>query len=132
MPDSDDDLVKRGGGGNGHVGNRVAFDYIKGQHFRVIHADGAIGSVTPNGHIHAAFFSERQAIPRRLVHELNPNGTIGAQLPTEIVSRGSIIREMDVDVIMTLDAAKLVYEWFRQRIEEAEKQTEAATPGSTQ
>lgn len=43
---------------------QIRFNYIKSAQFRVIHADGAIGGVTPNGFIHMALFNERAAIPR--------------------------------------------------------------------
>lgn len=104
--------------GNGSSGATVAFDYIKSQAFRVIRADGAIGGITPNGHIHMALFSERQAIPRRIVTKVNPDGTLGDQVPEQTESRNSIVREMDVDVIMTVDAAELLRDWLIQRIGE--------------
>lgn len=104
---------------------RVAFDYIKGQFFRVIRADGAIGAVTPNGHIHMALFSERQAIPRRLVHELSATGELGPPIPQETESRNSIVREMDVDVFMPVEVAERIHKWLGEKIVEAQ----AARPG---
>lgn len=96
----------------------VAFDYIKSATFRSIRADGAIGAVTPNGHIHMAFYSERSAIPRRMIHELKKDGTLGE--PHEIETRNSVVREMDVDVFMTLEAAISLRDWLAQRIEECQ------------
>jgi hypothetical protein len=116
MPESKDIRVSAG---NGHTDSTVAFDYIKSQFFRVIHTDGAIGSVTPNGHIHMALFSERQAIPRRLVNTLNSDGTLGELVPEQSETRGSIVREMDVDVLLTFEAAQRIFEWLRARLDEA-------------
>src|SRR3989442_6878794 len=45
----------------------VTFHYIKSSQFRVVHADGIIGGVTPRGLIHIAVFSERPAIPQVIV-----------------------------------------------------------------
>ena len=104
---------------NGDASARVAFDYIKSQLFRVVRADGVIGGLTPNGHVHMAFFSERPAIPRRQVFQLTPEGTLGEMLPNETVSRDSIVREMDVDVFMTIDTAKLLYAWLDEKIRAA-------------
>lgn len=85
--------------------DRVTIEYIKSQYFRVIHADGAIGGVTPGGNLHFALFSERPAIPRRVVTLLEGE-RFGANVPEETVVREGLIREMDVDVILTLAAAE--------------------------
>ena len=61
---ADDSEPAKGNGDAG--GNRVAFDYIKGQHFRAIRADGAIGGITPSGSIHFALYSERHPIRSRI------------------------------------------------------------------
>ena len=111
------------GRGNGDAGNRVAFDYIKGQHFRVIRADGAIGGLTPSGGIHFALYSERHAIPRRLVHQVDDDGGLGDVLPNETVSRDAIVREMDVDVFLSIDVARSLHQWFGEKIADWEKRT---------
>ncbi|RVD54543.1 MULTISPECIES: hypothetical protein [unclassified Mesorhizobium] len=98
--------------------DRVAFDYIKSQFFRVIRADGAIGAITPNGHIHFALYSERAAIPRRIVQELDAAGHLGTLIDSETETRGSIVREMDVDVFLTLESAISLRDWLTQRIDE--------------
>jgi hypothetical protein len=90
----------------------IAFEYIKSQLFRVIHADGVIGSVTPNGNVHVAFFSERPAIPRMMVYPRNPNGTLG---PEKTLARPGIIREMDVDVVLSPAALDLMLTWLADR-----------------
>jgi hypothetical protein len=87
------------------TGDRIVLEYIKSQYFRVIHADGAIGGPTPSGHIHLALFSERSAIPRRLVAPVEA-GKMGDFIQEETVVRDGMIREMDVDVMMSLSAAE--------------------------
>ena len=99
----------------------IVFEYIKNASFRVIHTDGAIGGVTPQGNIHFALFSERAAIPRLLVHEANPDGTLGKALSDRTVVRPGIIREMDVDVVMSLATAKLFAAWLGDRIADLKK-----------
>ena len=71
-------------------GDRVVIEYIKSQLFRVAHVDGAIGGPTPSGQIHLAMFSERPAIPRRLVARLS-GGVIGDPIPEETVVREGMI-----------------------------------------
>ena len=107
-------------GGNGDAGNRVAFDYIKSQLFRVIRADGAIGGLTPNGNsINFALYTERHPIPRRLVHQVE-GGKLGAVLTNETVSRDAIVREMDVEVFLSVDVARSLHTWLGEKIAEWE------------
>lgn len=113
---SDDPPAK---GGNGDAGHRISFDYLKSPFFRVIRADGAIGSITPNGHIHFALYSERPAIPRHIVHELDVDGRLGREVPNETVSRGGIVREMEVDVFLTVETAENIKQWLDGKIKEA-------------
>jgi len=93
----------------------IAFDYIKSNFFRVIHADGVFGGPTPHGHLHLAFYSERTAIPRRIVHDLQTDGTLGQV--REIQSRDSIVRELDIDVFLSFDTAVSLHEWLGEKIE---------------
>jgi hypothetical protein len=89
----------------GGLPDRLVVEYLKSQYFRVAHVDGAIGGPTPSGHIHLAFFSERPAIPRRLVIPLK-DGKPGDPIPEETVVREGMIREMDIDLMMSISAAE--------------------------
>jgi hypothetical protein len=103
----------------GPSGNEIAFDYIKAPDFKVVWADGIIGSVTPNGLIHFAPFSERYAIPRRQVFTLIAEGNVG-KLGTENVEkqigRGSIVRDMSCDVMMSVETAENMANWLMEQI----------------
>ncbi|MEO8455263.1 MAG: hypothetical protein ABI454_08885 [Sphingomicrobium sp.] len=102
---------------SGAPDDRVSFDYIKGKDFRVVRADGAIGGITPNGYVHFVLYSERGAIPRRQVFALTPEGTVGEIIDAETVTRGSIVREMDVDVFLRPDVAKALHTWLGEQIQ---------------
>lgn len=99
--------------------SEVKFDFIKSQYFRVIHADGAIGGVTPAGLIHFAFYNERLAIPRQITHLIKPDGELGERVFEETVARDAIVREMDVDVVLSVDVAENLHKWLEEKIEEA-------------
>ena len=103
-------------GGNGENARRIAFDYIKSQIFRVVRADGAIGGITPSGHIHFALYSERQAIPRREVYEVSEGGKLGNRIDAETVSRNSIVRELECDVICNVDTAERIGKWLLNHV----------------
>jgi len=95
----------------------VTFDYIKSNLFRVIHCDGAIGGVTPSGNLHIAFFSERPAIPRTLVHARDDHGTLGPPIPERTQGRPGVVREMDIDVVLSPRAADALILWLQQQKE---------------
>ncbi|MER9421448.1 hypothetical protein NKI88_03185 [Mesorhizobium sp. M0317] len=94
----------------------VVFEYIKSAYFRVIHADGAIGAVTPEGNIHFSLFSNRPAIPRLEVYAKNADGTLGDLVPEHTVVRAGIIREMDVDVIINPATAQALVNWLNANL----------------
>ena len=54
----------------------INFDFVKSNDFRVIHADGCFLGTTQTG-VAISFYSERQPIPRRLVHKVNKDGGVG-------------------------------------------------------
>jgi hypothetical protein len=94
----------------------VKFFYLKSQYFRVVHADGAIGSVTTRGLIHLAFYSERPAIPNIQSHDVSPEGKLSEPRTSE--GKEGIVRELDVDVMMSKAAAIELREWLNTRISE--------------
>ena len=100
--------------------DQVAFDYIKGKDFRSIRADGAVGGVTPSGYIHFALYSERGAIPRRVVNKINADGSLGEEIEEEGITRGSIVREMDVDVFLRPTVARNLHRWLGEQIDRVE------------
>jgi hypothetical protein len=97
----------------------VVFDYIKSNFFRVIHIDGVHGGISPKlNMIQMAFFSERQAIPQTEKFALK-KGQLG-----EIESRKTreaIIREVEVEALMDIDAAKALRQWLDEKIQLREK-----------
>lgn len=97
---------------------RLRFHYIKSQSFRVVHVDGALGGVTPRGLIHCAVYSERAAIPQTTEHDLSAEGRLGDVVSQE--GKEGIVRELDVDLIMTMQTAIDLRDWLNARIGELE------------
>ena len=100
---------------------QVSIEFVKGNDFRVIRADGAVGSVTPNGHIHFALYSERHAIPERFFHEVNQDGSLGGEITNAADTRHKIVRELEVDVFLTVPAAESIKDWLEHQIRESKK-----------
>jgi len=107
------------GGGSAPV-KKVRFHYIKSNHFRVIHVDGAHGGITPTGMIQVAFHNDRSPIPQQVVSTVHENGTLGREIAEERVSRDGVVREVEVEAIMSLDTARALRKWLDEKIQSLE------------
>jgi hypothetical protein len=98
--------------------NTLEVHYNKSNFFRVIHMDGCIGGLSPRGFIHCNFYSERYAIP--LKSEL----TLGPDRPVERTTeqKSGMVRELEIDVIMDINAALSFYVWFGKQLEQLRRQ----------
>jgi len=100
----------------------IRFHYIKSPGFRVLHVDGAVGGITPRGMIHLATYSERGAIPRILEQSFSVDrGTPIEPEPRVIEARDGIVREMEADLVMTLNTAIEVRDWLNTHIAKLEE-----------
>jgi hypothetical protein len=98
----------------------VCFDYIKSNCFRVIHVDGVHGSPTPRADgIQVAFFSERNPIPQREEYGLTQKGRLGDRI--DMKTRSAVVREVEVEAILSLEMAKQLKGWLDEKIRQIEK-----------
>ena len=97
--------------------DRMKFDYIKSNFFRVVHADGVFGGVTPTLGIHMDVFSQRSPIPKEVVHEVKPDGTMGEEIVSERDVRDAIVREVEVGIVFNLAMAKRMVEWLSAKVQ---------------
>ena len=97
----------------------VRFNYIKSNFFRVVHVDGAYGGLAGRGYITAAIYNERRAIPSVTESTLSPEGQFSEENILE--SKTDIVREVEVELIFDLVAAKQFAEWLRQKAEMMEQ-----------
>jgi hypothetical protein len=98
--------------------NEVEIYYHKSNFFRVVHADGCYGGVTPRGSIHCAFFSERGAIPLRTSLSI-----VEGQAATEktLESKPGLVRELEVDLVMDFNVAVTLYVWLFDKLDALRK-----------
>ncbi len=93
--------------------------YLKSNFFRVVHGDGTYGGITPQGKIHMAFFSERNAIPQKVVYQIE-NGSLGSEIDRE--GKVGLVREVEVDVVLDSTKAKALHVWLGKWLEKAERE----------
>lgn len=82
----------------------VKFDYIKSNLFRVLTADGATATLTPQGKIFLYLYNERVPIPRQLTYELLPDRTLGKEVSN--ISREGFVREVEVGILIDTNVAE--------------------------
>jgi hypothetical protein len=95
--------------------NAVKFHLVKGNFFRVIHADGAIGGITPAREIFLSLFSERGAIPQLIEQSINADGSLGEEIKRS--GKDGIVREIEVGVMLNAQTAQRIAEWLLKQAE---------------
>src|SRR5690348_16275464 len=93
---------------------RVLFHFVRSQHFRVVHADGAVGAPTPRGLISFSLYSERQVDPDSVVQALLPDGTLSSV--TDASGPYGILRELEIGVVMDEASAAAFHQWLGQQL----------------
>ena len=109
---------KKVGSNKGGLPREVTIDYLKGNFFQVVYADGVWGGLAPrSGNIQMNFWSERSAIPQRLVHRVTGDQKFGPEIEEKRVLRSDLVREVGVGVVMSVDTAVSLRDWLTQRID---------------
>lgn len=93
----------------------VTFDLIKSNFFRVIYVDGAFGGLSPSGKLHMALFNERLALPTRIVQAIEGD-KLGLEIRGKRQSRDTIVRELEIDVVMDVERAIVIRDWLDDKI----------------
>ena len=99
----------------------VPFHYIKSNFFRVAHADGVVGSVTPAGLIFIGFYSERGPIPQVMVHDITEAGQVGSERTEERISKKGVVREVELGTMMSAEVATSFIAWLQEKIDLIQK-----------
>lgn len=87
------------------VSPQLPIHFIKSSSFRVVHASGVWYGGDSQQNLHLTFFNERNPIPKMIVLNLNEKGFITSEDESKRESKTGIVREMEVDVILSYQAA---------------------------
>ncbi len=96
----------------------VEFRFVNSNYWRVIHADGVYGGVTPRGDILMSVWSQRTALPTSVTHEILADG-LGKEIARE--SSGAVIRELEAGIVLDVELAKVVVKWLQEKIKDHSK-----------
>ena len=103
------------------LSSKITFNYIKSNHFRVVHADGVMGNETPGNDLFIGFYNERIPLPDALTYEIDEEGNLGKEILEERnVKTDGILREVEVGVVLDLDMAKALVLWLSSMIQQIE------------
>ena len=97
----------------------VSFKYIFPSDLKELHVNGAFGGVAPDGMIHMAFYSERQAIPNVEKRPINPDKTFGDQKEEE--KKYQYVRIVQSSLVFNDIAATNFINWLNGRIKDLEQ-----------
>jgi hypothetical protein len=100
--------------------DKLYFDYIKGNHFRVISVDGVTAQLNPNLSIQFVLWNERSSIPKRVAFSIEKDGSLGDVISDECDDRESVVREIEVCFSLDIDSARSLLSGLQERLEELE------------
>lgn len=87
--------------------------------FHELHVDGAFGGITPRGLLNINFYAERLPIPKATDFKVTNNKL--ENIGDSADSKKGIIREFEVGIYMTIDAAKQLHKWLEDNIDKFNK-----------
>ena len=100
----------------------MKFKYILPKEYTPNYANGAYGGINPKGEIVINFFVELSAVPQTQIYEIDKKGLLGKKLKTEPENNHDVIlRQVNSGVIMNIDTAKKIRDWFDNQIKNFEK-----------
>lgn len=110
--------------GKDRSASKIQFHYIKSHHFRVIHADGLLGSITPKDDVFVTFYNERSPLPDKVTFAVTPEGNLGSEIEAErVVVSDGVVREMEVGIVFDIDFARSFALWLTEMVQNFENPT---------
>ena len=102
------------------VPTRLEAHFVKSNSYRVVHADGVWGGLTPQGQIRMAIFSEAYQLPQTVTYDIGSGSMQEAGRIPPLAST-ALERELQVDVVLGLSVAQAVHSWLGDKIRQLEQ-----------
>jgi hypothetical protein len=103
--------------------------FTKAPFFRSVLADASWGRISPSGYIHLSFFNDCIQLPALETHTIEAGGKLSPMNLSYPID-ANVVRQIEVDVIMSLESAKSVRDTLQNFVEILEKQIEKQQPAS--
>lgn len=98
---------------------KIKFIYKKSDGHNTYFSNGAIGSISPLGEFEFNFYFEHRELPKDEVFDIE-----GSQPEEEIATDLTIIRDLQVGIIMTPQQAENLGDWLISRVKEHKNEDE--------
>ena len=105
--------------GDNEEETEIEFHYIKSNYFRVLNVTGAFGGISPQLSIHMNVFGDRPPITSMIAQTITDEKKIGDE--TRRTAKKGIVREVEADLVLELETAKVLVEWLNGKIATIEK-----------
>lgn len=109
------------------IAQKLEIHFLKSDYFRVIHASGVWYGGDAQKNLHLTFFNERNPIPKKIVINLNDQGHVMGEDESQRDTKVGVIREMEVDVILSFQAAVEFHRTLGENLQAIEKATKDKT-----
>ncbi|MGH7971788.1 MAG: hypothetical protein ACREIC_24000 [Limisphaerales bacterium] len=106
------------------VQQQLVFHFIKSTQFRVVYANGAWFGGDAQHNIHLTFYNERSPIPKKYVVNLDSSGVIVSEDESQREVKEGLIRELEIDVVLSIDSAIQFHQMLGMNLESLRKRTE--------
>ena len=95
----------------------LAFNYIYNYTYNPSYTNGVQGGFTPRGELVMHFYQERPSLPKEVVHEITPEGAIGAVVDSDPKNlNGTIVRYIENGVTMNFQTAAMIHAWLGEQL----------------
>lgn len=98
------------------VKQQLQVHFVKGTCFRVVHANGVWYGGDNQGNLHLTFFNERSPLPKMVIVNLDERGMVVGEDVSKRDSKQGIVREMEVDIVLSLQVAVDLYQSLGENI----------------
>jgi hypothetical protein len=95
---------------------QLTFHFVKSSGFRVIHATGVWYGGDPQQNLRLTFYNERNPLPDKIVVNLSEQGFIVNEDESKREIKDGFVREMEVDIVLSLAAAVDFYKSFGENL----------------
>ena len=109
------------------IATEMEINFLKGTQVRVVHADGVWFGGDTHGEFHLTFFNERTPIPQKVIVKINEQGQAVEDEQKRVTKKG-LVREMEVDVVLSFQAALQLREALDANIKNMRQFMEKSIP----
>jgi hypothetical protein len=102
--------------------------FFRAPFFRTVQADGAWGRISPANSIHLSLFNDCGPLPAVATHKIRADGILTGEMNVSIPAGTDLVRQVEVDVVLSLESAKAVRDTLENFIKLLEKNRQGPQP----